>query len=69
MIASAGVKPEAAGHDEVGAELDDLLGVDGRERRDVLRFGGGRRVVAPVIGRDDPVAGAEAEQDLGRRPA
>ena len=66
VIASAGREAEPAGDHEVGAGVDDLLGVDRGEGRDVGQGDGLGGEVAAVIGRDDPVAGTEVEQDLGR---
>ena len=60
-----GREPGATGDDEVGVQADDLLDIDGPEVDDVgqrLRLGW---VVARVVGRDDPVTGADREQGLG----
>ena len=59
VMASVGREAEPAGDHEVGAGRDDLLGVDRGEGRDVGKGDGLGREVAAVIGRDDPVAGAE----------
>ena len=59
----------AAGDHEVGLERDDLLDVDRVEGRDVRDRLGLRRVEGDVLAlADDPVADAEREQRLGRRP-
>ena len=68
-IASAGVKPRppamtrsAPSATIFSTSTEENVATSGK------RLGLGR-VVADVLGRDDPVAGAECEQDLGRRPA
>ena len=58
---------QSAGQDEVGAKPDDLLDVDALVRRHVGQRLGLGRVVAAVVCRDDPVAGAERVDDLGVR--
>ena len=65
-IASGGVKPRPPATTRSGSSADDLLDVDGRERGHVGQVDRGLRVVAAIVGRDDAVAGADLEQDLGR---
>ena len=66
VIASAGVKPSPPAITR-SAPASTTFSMSTRcERRDVRQGDGLGGEVAAVIGRDDPVANAEIEQDLGR---
>ena len=67
VIASAGVKPSPPATTRSGSRATIFSTSTRGERRDVGQGDGLGREVAAVVGRDDPVADAEREQDLGRR--